>query len=411
MGAKRDQTRANSPGWLCYTATQKHRLHEDLELKTVYRYVLMEMLPAFLLGVTLLTALFMINKVSLLLDLVLNKSVPLWDTLLLFLSLMPFILSLTIPMSMMVATLLAFGRLSSDMEVTAFKSSGVHLFHLIAPVLVLSSGLTLFMVLFNGWFLPAANSTFKKTHYKILKDQAHIAIKERVFIDKFEGYQLYIDRENQDGLFGDVKMFFHWSTQTSIQTALSKTGTLISDPQNLQLFFRMNQGVINWDNQNYHTYNCLYFNRFTTRLKLENQLALMTDNKKNFEEMTLSELSQEMAGAADPTRRNSLNNEYHKRLSLPFACLALAWFCAPLGLWVRSKGFIGFILGLAMIFIYYLMFNLGQVLSERGAVPTLLGLWWANGIMALAGTFVYFIVVTESSAFKISRQPAVGSRQ
>ena len=41
-----------------------------------------------------------------------------------------------------------------------------------------------------------------------------------------------------------------------------------------------------------------------------------------------------------------------------------------------------------MIFIYYLMFNLGQVLSERGAVPPILGLWWANGILTLAGAFL-----------------------
>ena len=369
-------------------------------MKTVYRYVLMEMLPAFLLGVTLLTSLFMLNKVSLLLDLVLNKSVPLLDTLLLFLSLMPFILSLTIPMSMMIATLLAFGRLSSDMEVTAFKSSGVHLFQLIAPVLVLSFCMTLFMIFFNDRILPAANFTFKKTHYKILKDQANIAIKERVFIDKFEGYQLYIDREDRQGLFEDVKMFFHWSIQTSVQTALSKTGTLISDPNSLQLFFRMNQGVINWDNENYHTYNRLYFERFTTRLNLENQLALMTDVKKDFEEMNLSELSKEIRETSEAGRKASLKNEFQKRLSLPFACLVLTWFCAPLGLWVRSKGYIGFVLGLVMIFIYYLMFNLGQVLSERGAVQPILGLWWANGILTVAGAVIYYIVISESSAFK-----------
>ena len=369
----------------------------------------MEMLPAFFLGVTLLTSLFMLNKVSLLLDLVLNKSVPLWDTLILFLSLLPFILSLTIPMSMMIATLLAFGRMSSDMEVTAFKSSGVHLFHLIAPVLALGLCLTLLMIFFNDQILPAANFTFKKTHYKILKDQANIAIKERVFIDKFVGYQLYIDRQDREGMFEDVKMFFHWSTQTSVQTALSKTGTLISDPNSFQLFFRMNQGVINWDNENYHTYNRLYFDRFTTRLNLENQLASMTDVKKDFEEMNLSELTREIKGTADPARRNSLNNEFHKRLSLPFACLVLTWFCAPLGLWVRSKGFIGFVLGLAMIFIYYLMFNLGQVLSERGTVQPIFGIWWANGILALAGGVIYFIVVTEISIFKSTLPAATNS--
>ena len=131
----------------------------------------MEMLPAFLLGVTMLTLLFLMNRASFLLDLILNKNVPLWDTFLLFTTMMPFILSVTIPMTMMVATLLAFGRLSSDMEVTAFKSGGVHMFRLIAPVLVLGLSMTTVMLLFNDRILPMANFTFKKIHFKMLKDQ------------------------------------------------------------------------------------------------------------------------------------------------------------------------------------------------------------------------------------------------
>jgi len=396
-------------GPMLYCLPQKKAREGTPGLKTVYRYVLKEMAPAFLLSIGVLTMLFMTNKASLLLDLVLNKHVPFWDTLILYLSLMPFILSLTIPMSMMVATLLAFGRMSSDMEVTAFKSSGVHLFRLIGPVLTLGLLLTLLMIFFNDRILPAANFTFKKLHYKILKDQASIAIRERVFIDKFEGYQFYIDREDRNGDFEDVMMFFRWSSRSSIQTAVSKTGSLVSDPKTLQLFFNMNQGVINWGNQDYKTYNRLYFDRFITRLSLENQLSNLTDVRKDFEEMTLSELSREMAASAsDAGRVNSLRNEFQKRLSLPFASLVLTWFCAPLGLWTRSKGFWGFVLGLIMIFIYYLMFNLGQVLSEKGAIPPLLGLWWANGVLTLAGAVLYYVVVAENSAFRLRSLPFFG---
>ena len=115
-------------------------------MKTAHRYVFQEMMPYFFLSVAVLTFLFMINKIFVLLDLVINKKVPLGDTLVLYFSLVPFVLSLTIPMSMMVATLLAFGRLSSDMEITAFKSSGVHIFNLIFPVLLFGFVMTLGML-------------------------------------------------------------------------------------------------------------------------------------------------------------------------------------------------------------------------------------------------------------------------
>lgn len=369
-------------------------------LKITYRYILQEMAPTFLVAVLMLTFLFMTNRIFLLLDLVLNKKAPLGDTLVLYLSLMPFVLSFTVPMSMMVATLLAFGRLSSDMEVTAFKSSGIHIFHLIAPVLVFGMVMTGVMLFFNDHILPAANYTFKKTHFKILQKQANVAIKERTFIDQFEGYQFYIDHLSPDGLFNQVKMFNRWSSKAPLQITVAKTGNLESDPQKYQLFFHLNDGVMSWENNNYQTYNRLYFQHYTIHLKLENQLAKMADIKKDYEEMTLGELSSEIGKTTDENRVRSLRNEFQKRISMPFACVILIWFCAPLGLWTRSKGFIGFILGLGMIFVYYLMFTVGQIMSERGIMDPIIGCWWPNLLLFVIGAFIYYLVVSEHSAFK-----------
>ncbi len=369
-------------------------------MKTIYRYILMEIMPTFLLSAFMLTILFMTNKVFLLLDLVMNKQVSVVDTLLLYVSLLPFVLSLTIPMSMMVATLLAFGRLSSDMEITAFKSSGIHLFRLIAPVLAFGLLMTVIMIRFNDKVLPAANFAFKQTHFRILQKQANIAIRERVFIDQFVGYQFYIDQKNRNGLFSNVTAFNKWSSRAPVQTTLAKTGELETNQNNYQVFFHLHDGVMTWDNNDYNTYNQLYFKHYNIHLKLENQLARIADVKKNYEEMNLSEISQEIEKTSNDDRRRSLRNEFQKRISLPFACVVLIWFCAPLGLWTRSKGFIGFILGIAMIFIYYLMFTLGQILSERGLVNPILGLWWANFTLVIAGGFIYYLVVSEHSAFK-----------
>lgn len=369
-------------------------------MKITYRYILMEMMPTFFITVSMLTFLFMTNKVFLLLDLVLNKKAPLVDTLILYLSLIPFVLSLTIPMSMMVATLLAFGRLSSDMEVTAFKSSGIHLFHLIAPVLVFGAVMTIAMLYFNDKILPAANYTFKQTHFKIVQKQANVAIRERVFIDQFEDYQFYIDHLNSDGLFSQVKVFNHWSPQAPVQTTLAKTGSLETNAQKYQMLFHLNDGVMSWDNTNYQTYNRLYFQRYTIHLKLENQLAHIDDIKKDFEEMTLNEISAEIKSTKDDGRKRSLHNEFQKRISLPFACVILIWFCAPLGLLMKSKGFVGFTLGLAMIFVYYMMFTVGQILSERGVVNPIIGSWWPNLFLMIVGSFIYYLAVSEHSAFK-----------
>ncbi len=374
-------------------------------MKTVYRYVLKETLPPFLLSVSVLTLLFMTNKVFLLLDLILNKQAPLSDTLLLYLSLIPFVLSSTIPMSMMMATLLGFGRMGSDMEIIAFKSSGVHLFRLILPLLLFSAILTGMLVLFNDRLLPASNYTFKKIHFKILRNRADIAIKEKVFIDLFEGYQFYIDQLAQDGTFANVHMFNRASPNAPVQTTLAKHGLLITNPKSFQVFFQLDDGLMTWDNANYQTYNRLYFNRYVIRLNLENQLSQMSDVKKEYEDLNLGELRQAIQSSQDPEMKKQMMMEYQKRLSLPFACLALTWFCAPLGLWVRSKGFIGFVLGLVMIFFYYFLFTIGNLLAQKGVVSLEVGLWGGNILLTAAGFLIYYMVISEQSAFRVAPSP------
>jgi lipopolysaccharide export system permease protein len=395
------------PGVLLATAPVSDRAKipyqhpsKDLVLRTIYRYVLWEMLPSFLLCVALLTFLFMINKVFLSLDLVLNKKVSISETLLLYAGLLPFILSITVPMAMMVGTLLAFGRLSSDMEVTAFKSGGGHLFHLIAPILVLGFFMTGLMLVFNDTLLPASQFMVKKIQFDMVRNKADVAIRERVFIDQFEGHQFLIDREDRNGVFSDVKVFDHWSPSASVQTTVAKTGTLETDQKNYQVFFHLNDGVMSWDNDNYHTYNQLYFQHYIIRLNLESQLAGLSDVKKDYEDLNLHEIAQAIPKETDPGRLNYMKTEYQKRIALPFACLVLAWFCAPLGLWTRSKGFMGFILGLSMIFVYYLMFIFGQTLSNEGKVDPFLGLWGANIVWGAGGFLIYYLVISERSAFK-----------
>src|SRR5579871_5964591 len=366
------------------------------------------MMPSFLLCLFLLSFLFMTNKVMLLLDLVLNKKVPFLETLVLYFSLFPFILSMTIPMSMMVGTLLAFGRLSSDMEVTAFKSSGVHLFHLIAPVLALGLVLTGCMVFFNDKVLPAANFAFKQAEFKILQKQANLAIREKIWIDKFENYRFYIDHQESDGSFTNIKAFNRWSPNQPLLTTVARTGTLDTNPESHQISFHLSNGIMSWDNTTYNTFNQLYFQTETIPLKLEGQLTHLSDIKKDYEEMDLGEIARAIPLEKDGGRYNYLRTEYQKRLSLPFACLVLAWFSASLGLWTRSKGFMGFILGLVLIFVYYLMFIFGQTLSNQGTVSPVVGLWGADFVLGLAGFLVYYLVVAEQSAFRAL--PRAGSR-
>ena len=81
--------------------------------------------------------------------------------------------------------------------------------------------------------------------------------------------------------------------------------------------------------------------------------------------------------------------EFHKKISIPFACLAFTFIGIPLGIMVRRGGkAIGFGISLALIFIYYLLLVLGEMLGERGTINQFVALWIPNLVLMLTGIII-----------------------
>ncbi len=369
-------------------------------MKTAHRYILQELLPLFGICVVSLTFVFLINKVFLWMDLVLNKGVPFWDVLRLYVSIVPFFLAMTVPMSALLATLLALGRLASDMEVTAFKSSGVHMMHLLAPVLAFGLVLTAVMLYFNHRILPASNFMVKKMTYRIVSNKANVAIKERVFIDQFQGCQIYIDRQEKNGVLADIKVFMRKSANEPLQTVLARTGKLVTNPDTLQVYLHLKDGVaITVGPDEYQTYNQLYFRNYQYHLNLSDSLTNLSSLKKDFLDMDLDELKAEQKATTDAGWKQRLAVEYQKRLSLPFACLVVTWVSGALGLWFRRGGFLAFAYGVVLVFIYYLLFVMGEAMSLKRGLDPVVGIWGANVLFAVLGILMVQIVINERSSY------------
>lgn len=380
-------------------------------MKIIHRYILLETLPLFGLCLAAFTFLFMMNKMFSWLDLILNKGVPFWEALLLYLNTIPLFMVLTVPMAVLVAVLLAIGRLGSDLEVTALKSNGVHVGHLVGPLLVFGLLATLVMLYFNDRVLPASNYSLKKRYFHIIQQKANVAIKERIFIDAFAGYQFYIDSQRPDGLLQDVKIFSRPTTQSTLWTTVAKSGRIVTDPKTFEVSLRLYDGFQSFlSPKQPDTYNRMYFDTQVLRLGLENPLAQMEEVQKDYNEMTLSELrgAFHACPASDVGRRLLLRSEFQKRLSLPFACLAVTWFAAPLGLLFRRRGFVAFTFGIVMIFAYYLVFIICEVSSLKGRIPPEAGLWIANAVFLVLGAGLYRLAVHERAAFAFLRRSGKG---
>ncbi len=125
------------------------------------RYIFREMVPWFFLTMAVLTLVLFLQKLFRLADLVVSKGATVLSTAKVLAFVMPGFLVITIPMSLLVASLMTFGRLSSDSEITAMKSSRISLYRMIRPVFLfalIAFAVTAFTSLV---LVPGANSALK----------------------------------------------------------------------------------------------------------------------------------------------------------------------------------------------------------------------------------------------------------
>ncbi len=158
------------------------------------RYVLKEHVAPFLLALFVITFLFVVDFLVTILDNVLSKGLPASTVFEIFLLNIAWMLSLSIPMAVLVACLMAFGRLSGDQEITAMKAAGVSPLSMMRPVLLVGVLVAELLILFNNWILPEANHRSVELMSAVSRKKPHAFVDAGKLITQFPGVQLWVDR-------------------------------------------------------------------------------------------------------------------------------------------------------------------------------------------------------------------------
>jgi len=134
------------------------------------------------------------------------------------------------------------------------------------------------------------------------------------------------------------------------------------------------------------------FATYDIHLDTRQALAAMAFGPKHPEEMSLSEIRQYLAASTEKNSKYFLTlMEFHKKFSLPFACIALGLLAVPLGIQSRSsRRSFGISLGIFFFLIYYMLLSAGWVFGEAGKYPPLLGMWVPNLVTAGAGILMLY---------------------
>jgi len=353
-------------------------------VKLVDRYILREMVVPFLLGLAIFTSILLIVRILKLVELVVNRGVPLEQMLLLFSYVLPAFLEVTVPMALLLAILVAFGRLSSDSEIIALRAAGISLFRLLAPVAAFAAAVALLTLWLSITARPWGNSHLRTGLYEIVKTRAVAGIKPKVFNDEFKDLVIYVDQIHSASDLLEGVLISDTRDASLRNTVYAESGRLVTNEDRHTLTLRLQNGGI-YSTDRGQGYQDTRFATYDITLDLNAALAQLRTRGKDVSEMTLTELNATIARKhAEGQTTYAERVEAGRKYAIPFACLVFAALGVPLGINPsRSVHSRGFSVSLALIFLYYLLLTFGQNLGDRGALPPLVAVWLPNTVLAV----------------------------
>ena len=195
-------------------------------MRLLNRYVQKELFSPFIFSLLIIIFVLFTNFFLRALDRFLGKGLDFFTILEYLVLNLAWIVSLAVPMAILIATLMSFGRMSEDNEITAMRASGISSLTIIRPAVFFGILVGTALVLFNNFIQPDMNFRARLLSGDIYRKRPDMIIEPGHFIDNLPGYSMII-RGKKDNVMEDVRIFSkeNKGSQTSIH---SKTGTLTS---------------------------------------------------------------------------------------------------------------------------------------------------------------------------------------
>ena len=357
---------------------------------TLYRYLLREIVPYFLVGVFAFTVILLMQRIIEIVEWVVRKGVPLLDVIYLFICLLPGFFVLTLPTALLLALLFTFSRIHADNELYALKAAGMSLYRLMPPVYLVGIVVTALSLLLTTWAGPLALRGFQSVFVTMATRNMFFGMQERVFFGGLPGHVIYIehldsDQERFEGILIKDQNFPGGPAYT-----FAREGRLRGDKHRGRIFLELQEGTIQRSLPSEDTFQMARFQRYGLQIDVSRFLPSVGTRERSDQELTLAELRnriQERSRKGEDVRRLLLN--YHERFALPVGTLVFCTLGIPLALLSQRAGrYTGFSLSVGIVLLYYVLFQLGTSLVLTGRVPVMLGVWIPNLVLGVLGVML-----------------------
>ncbi len=371
------------------------------------RYIYRELIPPFFLGLLVTTFVFLMNQILLLSEIFITKGVSLRTTIDILVYLIPSILAFTLPMAVLMGILAGLSRLSSDMEIMAFKTLGISYRRLLRPVFVFALGGWLLTSFLTLYLAPRSNYKWVQTLSQSVLAKVQFEISPREFNETLPQTVIFIQDVSPDKSWENIFVYFS-NPQEEPRAILAKRGRMSFFPEEKRAILELFDGAIHsYPLSESEKYRVTSFKQLEEEINVESFFSTLS-NKKRVREKDIKELfgdlhlierdleelekGPEEAHLLWQRQRDLISHwvEVHKKFALPFACLVFAFLGLPLGASTRKGGRTsGFTISLGIILVYYVLITAGEKLAMDGKLSPWLGMWGPDILLALLGGYLF----------------------
>jgi len=362
-----------------------------MPLKTLHLYILRQILATLFMTVMVFVFLLVVlNALKQVLDLMVGGQANLGLVLKAIGLLMPYVGAWSLPMGMLTAALLVFGRFSADNELTATRASGISLVSLVFPVLLLSLVLCGFSAYVNLELEPKTRAQFKNLVAQAKLDLSSVQLPEGRYVRDFDNVIFYVGKNNGGELQDVTAMYLPDKTNVA-STVVAKRGKVwveeATGELRVKLFDAQAMNIIKGQ-ENMIIPAVAGDLEFTLNDPRDRKKG---DGKPPVDRMTLMQLRAELrevegaftlpaAGLSQAERTEALKQlkraraeatcpirvQIQRRLASSFACFGFTLIGIPLGIRVhRRETNVGFLIALGLVAVYYTLTLIGTGLDTR----------------------------------------------
>jgi LPS export ABC transporter permease LptG len=391
------------------------------------RYIVSELVSPFLFGGALFTFFLVIDRIYQLTELVIIKGVPLHLVVQLLVFMLPSFLAHTLPMALLVAVLLAGGRLAGDLEIIACKAAGISVLRLFRPVLAAALVVMAATAALTLVINPIANEEFQRQLFKIVQARAATGLAERVFNSTFGEVIIYVQEvsASQVALRGLLVSDERDPKVSRIITA--SEGRLLTDEVNRRITLRLLNGAVSEADvlpaapvvgpisdpkgvpipvggaASAARYRLTNFSIYDMSLSVDSSLKLAPRVEKPEKDLSLAALAgriNELRG--DAYGRAPFLVEWYKRFAFPVAALVFALVAFPLAVRSHRGGrSIALVGSLVILVAYYVVLTSLEGPALRLVLPAWIAIWTPNILFAIIGAVLLVATAREWQASRL----------